>query len=437
MTRISWRSTVRLRFPSLPALCSTGAVALFVIASDAAAQWPQWGGPRRDFTADAAKLATQWPDGGPKKLWSRELGDGYAAICVDDGKLYTLYRLDQKADEEKGVKAVADEVVVCLDAATGRTIWEHRYEAPLTKDMGMEFGPGPHSTPLIVGDRLVTIGCTMIMHCLDRKSGKPIWSHDFAKEYKAEVIGRGYAASPIAWKNTIIVPVGGKGQAVVAFDVADGRIAWKKHDFQITHASPLLINVDGEEQLVMFMGEEVVGLRPADGELLWSHPHKTQYGANICTPVWGRHNILFISSAYGMGSRGIQLSRKDGKTTATELWYNAKMKIHFSNAVGVGDRVFGSSGDFGPCFLAAVNIKTGEFAWKERGIKKSNLVYADGKLVVVAEDGMIALVQPGDSGATILAKATLLENNAWTVPTIVGNTLYIRDRKHVMALDLG
>lgn len=272
MTRISWRSTVRLRFPSLPALCSTGAVALFVIASDAAAQWPQWGGPRRDFTADAAKLATQWPDGGPKKLWSRELGDGYAAICVDDGKLYTLYRLDQKADEEKGVKAVADEVVVCLDAATGRTIWEHRYEAPLTKDMGMEFGPGPHSTPLIVGDRLVTIGCTMIMHCLDRKSGKPIWSHDFAKEYKAEVIGRGYAASPIAWKNTIIVPVGGKGQAVVAFDVADGRIAWKKHDFQITHASPLLINVDGEEQLVMFMGEEVVGLRPADGELLWSHP---------------------------------------------------------------------------------------------------------------------------------------------------------------------
>jgi len=397
-------------------------------AQDPSPSWRQWGGPGRNFQLEPAPLATSWPDGGPERLWSRPLGEGYSAIVVDEGVLYTMYR---DGDQE---------VIIALDAGTGETRWQHRYPAPLLEEMGYGIwlrsaGPGPYSTPLIHGDRIYAVGVSAKFHALDKKTGNVLWSHDLHQEFGMENYS-GYASSPIAYQDKVILPVGGRGQGVVAFQLENGEVAWKNQDFGLAPASPVLIDMDGEEQLVVFAPSQLVGLDPRDGNLLWSHPHPTEYGLNISTPVWGEGNLLFCSSAYNGGSRVIRLRRVDGKTTAEELWFNNRMRVHFGNALRIGDLVLGTSGDFGPAFFTALDVRTGEEVWRERSFGRSHMLYADGKLVIVDEDGELAVATPTETGLEVHARTEALTENAWTPPTLVGSRLYIRDRKNVLALDL-
>ncbi len=392
------------------------------------AQWAQWGGPQRNFMVEAKGLASTWPEGGPEKLWARELGDGYATVAVDEGRLFTMYRVGE------------DEFSVALDAKTGKTLWEHKNPSPYTSLMN-EYGPGPHATPLVVGGYVYTIGTNMVLHCFEKDSGKVAWKKDLAAEYSAEVPGRGYSPSPLAYKDMLILPVGGSeehaGQAVVALKLSDGSQVWKSQDFRITHSSPILVKVGGADQLVVFMSAEIAGMNPDNGELLWRHEHRTQYGANLMTPMWTGDDLLFLSAAYDSGSRVIRLAQQDGKTVPEELWYSRKMRLHHTNPVRVGDYVYGSSGDFGPAFLFAVNIKDGTIAWRERGFAKATCLYADGKLILLDEDGKLALAAVSPKGLEVLSECQLLERTAWAAPTLVGKTLFIRDRKQIMALDLG
>ncbi len=389
--------------------------------------WRQWGGPDRNFHLESAPLATSWPASGPEQIWSRPLGEGYSVVD-DDGTLYTMYR-------DGG-----DEVIVALNADTGETRWQHVYRAPSPDDGNFGFwlssgGHGPYSTPLIVGSRLFAVGANGQFHALDKKSGDVLWSHHLVEEFNMSGYSA-YASSPIAYGDNVILPVGGRGQGVVAFDRGTGAVAWKNQDFQLAPASPVLINVDGEEQIVVFGQQQLVGVDPRNGNLLWSHPHQTEYGLNISTPVWGDGNLLFSSSAYNGGSRVVRLRREDGKTTAEELWFNNRMRVHFGNALRIGDLVLGTSGDFGPAFFTALNINTGEEAWRERSFGRSHMLYADGKLVIVDEDGEIALATLTARGLEVHARAEILTENAWTPPTLVGSRLYIRDRKNILALDL-
>lgn len=386
--------------------------------------WPQWGGPRRDFKSDVKGIPDMWPATGPRRIWNRQLGDGYSAIVAEGDRLFTMYR--------RGLQ----DVVICLDANTGQTVWEFAYDAPFSREYVLEQGEGPRATPLVSGGRVFSSGPTGKMHCLEARTGKPLWSHDLITEFKGTVRVRGYSCSPLAYKNTVIMMVGGAGNSVIAFDQKTGAVAWKKGDYQNSPSSPIIINVDGQDQLVAFMYGEIVGLDPASGDTLWSHPHQTDYGLNISTPVWGEGNLLFCSSAYGGGSRVIKLARAGGQTRVEEVWFHRLMRIHFSNAIRAGDFIYGSSGDFGPTPFVAVNVKTGQVAWRDRGLSKASFIYADGKFIAIDEDGHLILASPSDQGLKIHSKVELLTSNAWTAPTLVGTRLYVRDRRAIMALDL-
>jgi outer membrane protein assembly factor BamB len=194
--------------------------------------------------------------------------------------------------------------------------------------------------------------------------------------------------------------------------------------------------VDGQEQLVAFMYDTLVGVDPAGGELLWSHPHVSEFGLNVSTPVWGEDNLLFISSSYGGGSRGLRLRRAAGKTTVEEVWAHALMRVHYGNAVRLGEFVYASSGDFGTAPFTAVNVKTGKIAWRDRSVARASLLAAKGRLIILDEDGHLLLATPTPEGLKVHARAALLQTNAWTVPTLAGTRLYVRDRKSVLALDL-
>lgn len=407
--------------------CLVATVALTASGSARAADhWLQWGGPRRDFMVESKGLKDKWPDDGPPKLWDRELGDGYSTILADNDALYSMYRVGE------------DEFTVALDAKTGKTLWEHKNPSPTTKTM-LEFGPGPHSTPLLLADRLYTVGANMDLYCFQKKSGEVVWKHDLIEEFGAKMPEYGYAASPIEYKNTLILPVGGKaGQSLMAFDPVSGKVLWQKQDFEITYSSPIVIRFQGQEQLVYFTGSALMGFNPADGETLWSHPHKTQYDANIMTPVWDGTDTLFCSAAYDSGARAVQLTKEGDKTVPKERWFSKKMRLHHGNAVHVGGYAYGSSGDFGPAFFMAVNLKDGEIAWRERGFKKTTCVFAgNGTMILLDEDGQLALAKASPEKFTLLSKCKIGETYAWAAPTLVGTKLYVRDRKHIVALELG
>lgn len=403
----------------LALLCLPGGAALAQ-----SADWPQWGGPNRNFKSDATGLAAAWPADGPRRLWSRELGDGYSAIAAEGGKLFTMYRSGEQ------------DVIVALDAATGKTLWEYRYDAPFTKEYELEQGPGPRAMPLVVGNQVYAAGATGKFHCLNKQTGKLIWAHDLVQEFKGTVRVRGYSCNPLAYKNTVIMMVGGVGHSIVAFNQKDGAVVWKKQDFDNSYSSPLLIKVDGQEQLVALMYGDIIGVDPNNGDLLWSHPHPTESGVNVSMPVWGEDNLLFCSSGYDGGSRVLKLTRNGSKTQVEQVWASRLMRIHFGNAIRVGDYVYASSGDFGPAPFTAVDVKTGQIAWRNRGMARASAVLADGRFILLDEDGNLALAALTPQGLKIISKVELLTSYAWTVPTLAGSTLYVRDRMRILALDL-
>jgi outer membrane protein assembly factor BamB len=394
-------------------------LALFlVVVAAPASDWVQWGGPSHDFRLVAKPKAFGWAASGPEQLWARELGDGYSSMVISGNVLYTMYRKERR------------DVVVALETASGKTVWETALDAPHAPGMNVEAGPGPHSTPLIAGDRLFVT--TVIAHlvALDLKTGKRLWSHDLWKEYKGTSLDRGYSSSPMAYKDTVIVPVGGAGRALMAFRQKDGSVAWSKGDFENSYSSPILIRIGERQQVVSFMAKQVMGANPDSGEVLWSVGHQTSYDINAATPAWC-DGVVVVSSAYSGGGRGIEVG-----AGAKELWHHNRLRVHHGNMVCADGVVYGSSGDFGPAPLTAVEARTGKILWQDRAFAKATFVLGGDVLFVVDDDGTVATAKVSREKLEVVREAQLLRANAWTAPVVSGSTLFVRDRHKILALGL-
>jgi outer membrane protein assembly factor BamB len=409
----------------------------------AQAQWPQWGGPDRNFTvSDAKGLADSWPEGGPPRLWERELGGGCSAIVVDDGMLFTMYRNG------------GEEFSVALDARTGRTIWEQGHPSPGNPNPEDDRTcTGPNSTPLVCDERLYTVGTDAVIHCFNKRNGKILWKHDMVSELGGRIFNWGYAPSPIAFQSLVITPVGRRRpelegdrvrrpvgklepreQSLVAFDQVSGDVVWRSQDFVLAHSSPILVNFHGQTQLVLLLHEGIMGVNPEDGELLWHRSFPN--GGFAMTPVWAGDDVL-ITAGYHR-CRATKLVWEDGTTVPQELWSSPKIRFPHNNPVRVGDYLFGSSGSsHRSAVMLGVDLGTGKRLWAERGFKLATCVYGDGKLIILDEDGNLALATPTPEGLTVHSRCRVTRPISWTVPTLVETTLYLRDCQRIMALNLG
>lgn len=392
--------------------------------------WLTWGGKNRDFIVNTSGLADSWPAAGPKKIWTRPLGDGYSSIAFengpDGGTLYTAYR--------RG----SDDVIIAMEAATGKTRWEYAYANPFTNSYSEKVGPGPYAMPQVIGDRVITASGTGKIHSIDKRTGKVVWSHDLYREFHASHLEFGYACHGLPYKDTLIFLSGGNGDGAIALRQSDGAVVWKALQFTNGYSSPILISVDGQTQAVALTAKTVFGFNPDNGALLWSHPHETQYGLNVATPVWwAGGNVLFVGSAYGVGARAIELHQAGGKTTVKQLWYDPHLEVHLSNVIQRDGWVYFTSGYNGPTLTSAVELKTGRIAWRNRAFAKAQMLWADGKVIVADQDGTLALCRMTPEKLEVLAQAPVLESIAWTPPTLAGTRLYIRDRRSIMALELG
>jgi outer membrane protein assembly factor BamB len=373
--------------------------------------WTQWGGPHRNFQTEATGIKDAWPSGGPP--------------VVENGVLYTMYGKPRQ------------EIVLAASAETGATIWEQTNSMGFTSDAAQDMGNGPYSTPLVVGDRLFTTGVAGRLQCLDKKSGKLLWSQELWTQHGGSRLMYGYACSPIGFREMVIVPVGGPGKALMAFQQADGKLVWAKNDYGNVYSSPVLIDVSGLEQLVVLLDGDVIGVNPHNGDLQWQVPFKADYSIAVSTPLWSAGNLLFVSAEYNAGSKMIELQRNGTQTKATELWSSNRLRLHHGNAMRVGDAIYFSSGGKGSqAILSAVEARSGKILWQERSIEKATFVWADQKLITLDQDGNLMIAYPSPQGFKIAAKAPLLTHLAWTPPALVGSRLYIRDRRTLMAVEL-
>lgn len=404
--------------------------------SSAAADWLQWGGPNRNFSVQANGLADLWPDGGPRTLWSRNLGEGYSGIVAADGLVYTMYRKGRTDD---------DEWVIALDARTGETVWERRNSAPMAEPPDSDWGgQGPNATPLIVGERLLTVGSNVLAQCFDRKSGRLIWQRDLAGEFGASYTARGtnigHASSPIAYRNTIIVALGHPGpsrseqsHSLVALDLGDGDTVWKSQSFENGFSSPILIEFGGVEHLVLHARRELLGVDPTDGSLLWRHP-VPHGGAPMVTPSWLEGNRILVHEG-GQGGQAhlVELTVGGSETVPRERWANPLFAMYVSSPVQARGYLYGSSEQS----LVALDAATGERVWAEPGFPNASILHVGEKLVLLDENGVLTLATPTPEGLTVHSRHAITEKYSLTAPTLVGRTLFVRDQRRILALDLG
>jgi len=381
--------------------------------------WPGWGGPRGDFQLEPRSLATEWPVEGPPLVWSRPLGKGYSAIAAAGGALVTSYRIDD------------EEIVIALRADDGVTIWEYRYVAEALEGNATEFGTGPNATPLILEDRVISLGYTGRVHALDLTSGELLWSFDLIEDHGGEVLDFGYSASPMLHDGNLVLLVGGKKQAVIAVDPADGSPVWTSRPGSVSYATPIVIDVDGGEQLIYLSADEVIGLDATDGAYLWSRPCANEFNNNATAPLWGDDGLLWVATQRDGGTRVLR-PQADG---VEELWFRHEIGAHYWNSLRLGDHAYLSIGGQGS-MVAAVEIASGEIAWRQRGFRQANFIQVGSQTILLDANGQLALVELSPEGMQVLAQTEVVDGETWTVPTLVGTKLFLRDQRSIRAIEL-
>jgi outer membrane protein assembly factor BamB len=389
--------------------------------------WLQWGGPNGDFTVAAEGLAEKWPDDGPSHIWKRPLGEGYSAILYKQGYLFTMY---SEGDSE---------VVISLDAQTGRTNWEHRYARAFWPDMRLAFGRGPNATPLIFDDRIIAIGIAGEMRCLDLASGKLLWRRDLPAEFGRRLRDEeyGYSSSPLRYHDMAIVQVGGENHAVIAINPKDGTTVWKSAAGGVSYAAPTLLKLAGQDQYIYFSPEGVNGIEPTTGRFLWHSVVPVDNGNHLTPVVQCTDNLLWVSSQFNSGGgRLLNIAEGPKQVNSSQIWFDSKLRGSCWTLIRLGDYIYGSTGGHNVSFLTAFNWRTGKIAWRKRGFHFAQSLYADEKLIILDQSGKLSITKIAPESLKVLDSAQVTTSVSWTLPTLISTRLYVRDRKHILALDL-
>lgn len=388
-------------------------------AAEIAADWPQWRGPQRDGISRETGLMESWPRGGPPLLWrARGLGSGYSTVSVADGRIFTL-GADRNA-----------EWVIALEVATGKELWRSRSGRRYRNGRG----DGPRGAPTVDGNRVYALGGWGDLNVLDAASGKHVWSINVLEAFGGRNISWGISESPLVLDDRVLVMAGGRSASIVALDKSDGSVIWKSEaDDEASYSSAVVATIHGVRQAVYFTGERAIGVSVADGSTLWSYRRVSNRTANVATPIV-RGNYVFLSSDYGTGCALLEIEGGPAGMSAREVYFSRQMRNHHASSVLVRDTVYGFSGSI----LTALDFRTGELLWRDRSVGKGSLIYADGHLYVLSENGVVGLVEATRAGYRENGRFELPRSNerSWSHPVISDGRLYLRDQDTLYSFDL-
>jgi len=368
-----------------------------------AADWPQWRGPNRDGISAETGLAASWPPNGPPLVWKiKGLGDGYSSLAISKGRIYTQGQRDRK------------EWVIALEVKTGNKVWEVATGSPFSNDRG----DGPRGTPTVDGDRLYAITGAGTLVCLDAATGKSLWSQDFVRDYGGQVPHWGYSESPLIDGNRLIVMPGGRGASIVSLDKTTGKVQWKAGSDSAGYSSAIVADVGGVRQVIALSGENALGVQENTGEVLWHYGRIYHDGA------------VFVSTAYGTGCALLKVSGKN----MTEAYFNRDMMNHYSSSVLVGNTLYGYNNNI----LTAMDFGDGKVLWKDRSVGKGSVIFAQGNLYALGEDGVMGLVRADPSGYKEISRFNFNKGSlpTWSPPVISDAKLYLRDQDNLYCHDI-
>jgi outer membrane protein assembly factor BamB len=387
------------------------------IDEDANADWPQWRGPDRDGVSGETELLTSWPDSGPEVLWRVPLGEGYSSVSVAQGRVYTM--------SGEG----PDEFVLCLDASSGAEIWRFRSDSKFSE----AHGNGPRSTPTVDGDRVFVLSTKGKLYALGAKNGEKLWQHDFRKQFGSSIPIWGFATSPLVENDLLVVEVGGEpGKSIVAFDKTSGAVVWTSHSDKPAYSSPIAVTLNGIRQIVFLTSKTLLSVAPADGQIYWQYDWPVHGGITVATPILIPTDKLFISSGYDTGAALVQVKESHGKFAVEEVWKSRVMKNHFNSSVRHENYLYG----FDNFILKCIEASSGKEQWAKRGFEKGSLILADGHLIVLSEEGKLAVVEAVPAEYREKATFQVLEGTCWTPPTLDDGKLYVRSEKELACLDM-
>lgn len=381
-------------------LVALATLLLFVPVLVQSEDWGAWRGKNRNSISTEKGLATAWTSQGPQQVWKYKTGKSYTTVSVAKGRLVTM-------GAENNI-----ETVYCLNAKSGDLVWKYSYNHPKREIMADPNPTASSATPVIDGDRVYTINREGLALCLTLKDGKVVWSKELTKEADAKQPQFGFSGAPVIEGNTIYYNAGANG---VALEKSSGKVLWSSGAGPAGYATSVLHTVDGTKLVVNFNGDGLIAAEAETGKKLWFIPWKTQFNTYSVDAVFFGDKVFLTT--YG--------SAKLYKLTENKptLVYESKFQSNFNNPVLVGNYLYGASKGY----LTCMNLETGEETWRERGIGQGSVIVADGKLIVLSEQGELSLLSIDPKAYNLLTKAKVMEGKCWAAPVLVNGLLYCRN----------
>ena len=396
-------------------------LALLAASFSPAADWPQWRGPARDGRATLAARAAY-----PENLtpaWKVAVGEGHSSPVVLGDKVCVFAREGE------------EEALQCLDLATGRRLWRQAYPAPYTMNSAAaSHGKGPKATPAVAGGRVFTFGISGILSAFDLATGRLAWRKEFGAQYGQTSPIYGTAQSPVVDGDRVIVHVGGPGRgALTAFDTATGAVRWAWAGDGPAYASPVVATLAGVRQVVTFSESFLVGVSADRGELLWKLPFTTPWVQNAVTPIVDGDTVVYSGLDHPV--RAVRVVRKGAAWAAEPRWESAEVSAYMSTPVLEGGRLFGlSHKKRGQLFC--LDAATGRVVWLGEGRQGDNaaLVAGGGQVFALTTGGeLLVFPQKGDA-APAARSWRVAESPTWAHPVVTDDGVLVKDRAHLAYL---
>ena len=363
------------------------------------------------------RINAGWSASPPVELWRRPIGPGWSSFAVHGNLFYT--------QEQRG----PDEIVACYRMSSGELVWQHRDPVRFWESNA---GAGPRGTPMLGGGRVYTFGATGVVNALDASTGTVIWSRNASADTGVEVPDWGFASSPLAVDDMVVIAASGQ---LIAYDARTGNPRWKGPAGGGGYSSPHLLTIDGVPQILLLRGSRTISVAPADGTLLWEHDGTP--GVGIVQPAVASNGDVLIATGDAMGGTGIRslaISRTDSGWNVEERWTSRGLKPYFNDYVVHDGHAFGFDGSI----LSCVDLTDGTRKWKGGRYGQGQLVLLAEQdvLLVVSEDGELALVSATPDQFREVARVPALNGKTWNHPVLVRDVLLVRNGEEMAAFRL-